>query len=123
MNTTLDGQALFDEQGVQIACDSMKRRSIERDVPGVDGVLSIDLGQQSRKIRQRGVLRAASGTAMRARINAVNAFIDGRTHILVTNDGQEYANVRMDAFHRDAMEVTGPGVAVQYEIVYTQLRS
>lgn len=123
MNTTLDGQALFGEQDLQVVCDSVQRTSIVRSVSGLDGALSIDLGQQPRKIRQRGVLHAISNTAMHARLDAIDAFIDGRTHILVTTDGQEYPNVRMDAFNRDAMEVTGPGVAVQYEIVYTQLRS
>lgn len=123
MNTTLDSQALFDEQDLKVVGDSFQRKSIERHVPGLDGTLSIDLGEQPRKIKQTGTLRAVSDIAMRARIDAINAFIDGRTHTLMTADGREYADIRMDMFKRDAMEVTGPGVAVRYEMVYTQLRS
>lgn len=123
MSTTLDGQALFDEQDLQIACDSIQRASIERSACGLDGMLSIDLGQRTRKIQQSGMLRAASAAGMNARANAINAFLDGQTHTLATADGREYANLRMDTFKQSEAEVAGFGLAVKYEIVYTQLRS
>lgn len=121
MNTTLDGQAIFDEQRLAIAADSWNRIALERAVAGLDGTMSIDLGSRSRQIRQRGVLRAASRTAMYTRIDAISAFIDGRTHVLRTADGQVYNNLRVDAFNRVDERTTGPGIVLEYEIVYTQL--
>jgi hypothetical protein len=121
MNVTLDGQAIFDEQGLTLAVGSPSRASLERSVAGLDGVLSIDLGARSRQIRQTGTLHAASRAAMHARIGAILAFLDGRTHILATTDGQRYRGVRLDSFKRIAEKPQGPGVVTDYEIVYTQL--
>jgi hypothetical protein len=58
---------------------------------------------------------------MRARIASVSAFIDGDTHTLRTSDGQEYPNVRMDSLKQFNERMGGPGVVVEYEILYTQL--
>jgi hypothetical protein len=121
MHVTLDGQAVFDEQELVIALGSPSRASLERTVAGLDGVLSIDLGARPRKIRQTGVLRAASRTAMNARIDAIASFLDGRTHTLTTADGHGYDNLRMDSFKQVDERTGAPGIAVEYEVVYTQL--
>ena len=121
MSVTLDGQALFDEQDLNLRVGDDSRASIERRVPGLDGVLSIDLGRQARTIRQSGTLRAASRTAMRSRINAITGFLDGDIHTLVTADGETYAGLRMDAFKELRTHACGPGIVLEYEIVYTQL--
>jgi hypothetical protein len=118
---TLDGQALFDERGLQVEVGSHTRACLERAVRGLDGMLSIDLGRRPRQIRQTGTLRAASRAALRLRIETIAAFIDGATHTLVTADGAEYADLRMDSFRRLCEDVSGPGVVAAYEIVYTQL--
>lgn len=123
MSTTLDGLSLFDQDDLRITCDSLQRAAIERSVAGLDGVLSIDLGRRHRRVRQRGVLRAASVARMKARVDAISALIDGRTHTLVTDQGHAYANLRVDAFTTLDTEIAGAGIAVEYEIVYTQLRS
>ncbi len=123
MSVTLDGQALFDEANVQIRPGSPARASVERRVCGLDGMLSIDLGRRARTIRQRGTLRAASRTALRARVEAITHFIDGGTHTLVTADGQPYGDLRMDAFNELGESTSGPGVVIEYEIVYTQLEA
>ncbi|MHC4184584.1 MAG: hypothetical protein ACYSR4_01450 [Planctomycetota bacterium] len=67
MRTTLDGQNLFDEQELEIEAGSLSRDSVERAVPGLGGVLSIDIGGRSRKIKQAGVLRAQSRLQMTRR--------------------------------------------------------
>jgi len=121
MSTTLDGQNLFDEQDLNIKQDSIGRDSIERTVPGLDGTLSIDMGEHSRKIKQRGVLRAKSRTQMDDKIGAIQAYIDGGTHTLVTSNGEEFDNVRMDAFKITEEKTSGNGLCCDYEIVYTQL--
>jgi len=121
VGTTLDGKALFDEQELEIQIGSWERIRIERAVPGLDGIVSIDLGRRSRRIRQRGTLRAVGGIEMASRFNAIEALCDGDTHTLVTAEGRSYANVRVDALKQLGREVAGAGIAVAYEIVYTQL--
>ncbi len=121
MGTTLDGQPIFDERELTITATSLSRASVERTFCGLDGVLSIDLGARARLIQQNGVLRAAGRAAMRARVAAIMAFIDGRTHTLKTADGHEYPNLRMDAFRQRSERNDGPGIVVEYEIAYTQL--
>lgn len=124
MSTTLDGQILFDESaygGLEIELGSIGRDSVERAVPGLDGVLSIDLGKRSRKIKQTGVLRSKSRLEMNNRINAISVFLDGNTHKLITNSGKEFDNLRMDTFKISKERVSGDSVVADYEIVYTQL--
>lgn len=121
MKTTLDNIILFDEQTLQISPDSFCRDSIERTVPGLDGTLSIDLGQGGRKIKQTGTLRAKSRVKLKERISKIATFIDGNTHTLVTNSGQEISNLRMDSFKQGAEHTNGTGIVTDYEIIYTQL--
>ena len=123
MSTTLDGKALFDEQDLKIQVGTWQRASIERAIPGLDGMVSVDLGRRSRTIRQRGILKASSQTAMHSRLNTIEALLDGDTHTLVTNDGQTYVNLRMDALTPLDRDTSGVGAVVEYEIVYTQLGS
>ena len=121
MSTSLDGQALFDEQQLEIAIGSCGRDSIERTVPGLDGVLSIDLGGRERRITQKGTLRAASRLQMNEKTGAISACMDGDTHVLVTDSGEEYDNLRVDVFKVTRERASGTGVVIDYEIVYTQL--
>jgi len=121
MSTTLDEQILFDEQQLKIEVGSISRDSVERTVPGLDGMLSIDLGERDRRIKQKGTLRAMSRTQMSERMSAISACMDGDTHTLVTDGGQEFDNLRMDVFKVTNERTSGGGVAVDYEIVYTQL--
>ncbi len=122
MSVTLDGQSLFDEQKLKIERESIIRDSMERTVPGLDGVFSIDMGQRSRAIKQKGMLLAKSRLAMNERISAISAFIDGKSHILVAGDGEEVGNLRMDTFEVSKERPSGSGIVVDYEIVYTQLK-
>ena len=121
MSVTLDEQNLFDERELKIEPGSVSRDSIERAVVGLDGILSIDLGGRGRKIKQKGVLRAKSQTQMNDRISAISAYMDGDTHTL-KSCGEEFDNLRMDVFKVMKKRTSGDGVAVDYEIVYTQLR-
>lgn len=121
MSVTLDGQILFDEQQLEIEADSFSRQTIERAAPGLDGVLSIDMGGRGRTIKQTGTLRAKSRTQMNSRINAISAFMDGNTHILVTSEGKTFDNLRMDSFKAGKERSGGGGTSVDYEIVYMQL--
>ena len=121
MSVNIDGQVVFDRQQLKIEVGSFTRDSIERAVPGLDGVLSIDLGQRSRKIKQTGVLRAKSRTQMNERINTISTLMDGDTHTLVTGSGDKFDNLRMDSLNTSNERTDGAGIIVDYEIVYTQL--
>jgi len=121
MRVTLDGRALFDQQRLEIEAGSFSRDSIERAVPGLNGVLSIDLGQRGRKIKQTGTLRAKSRSQLDERINDISACMDGDTHTLIAADGRQFSNLRMDSFTLGKEHIDGAGISVDYEIVYTQL--
>ena len=121
MSTTLDGQILFDEQQLEIEAGSVSRDSTERTVPGLDGVLSVDLGKRGRMIKQKGILRTTSQPQMNERISAISAYMDGDTHKLVTNGGDVFDNLRMDVFKVMSERTSSGGIAIDYEIVYTQL--
>ena len=120
MGVSLDGQVLFDEQQIEIEAGSFNRASIERAVPGLDGILSIDLGGRGRKIKQTGVMRASSRTQLNQKINSILAFMDGNTHTLASSS-EEFDNLRMDSFKISSERTSGSSVVVDYEIVYTQL--
>lgn len=121
MSVTLDGQEVFDEQGLKIEPGSMRRDSIERTMAGLDGRLSIDMGGRGREIRQRGSLSAPSRAKMKERISAISALMDGGTHTLKTDIGEEFNNIRIDVFKVSKERASGSGVCCDYEIVYTQL--
>ena len=121
MKVKLDAQMLFDEQTLEISADSFRRDSIERTIPGLNGVLGIDLGLRSRKIRQTGTLRAKSRTQLNERISKISTFIDGDTHTLTTDSGMEFTNLRMDSFRTGTEHADGTGIVTDYEIIYTQL--
>jgi hypothetical protein len=103
MALTLDGQSLFDGQQLEIEPGSFRRDSIEKAVPGLDG------------------LRAKSRSQMNDRIGTISAYMDGDTHTLVTNSGEKFDNLRMDVFKVNKERADGGGIVVDYEIAYTQL--
>jgi len=121
MKLTLDTQMLFDEQALEISADSFSRDSIEKTVPGLDGVLNIDLGKRGRKVKQTGTLRAKSQMQLDERISRIAAFMDGNTHTLATGSGREFANLRMDSFKTGTEHTDGTCIVTDYEIIYTQL--
>jgi hypothetical protein len=122
MSVTLDKQVLFDAQQLAIDVGSFNRASVERMVPGLDGVLSVDLGGRGRKIKQKGTLRAKSRAQLQTRINAISAYMDGKTHTLATGTDEEFNDVRIDSFKVNGERASGADMVVDYEIVYTQLQ-
>jgi len=118
---TLDGQNLFDEQQCEIEAGSIQRDSVEKTVPGLDGVLSIDLGNHGRKIKQKGLLRAKTSLQMNEKIQAISGYVDGNTHTLKLSNGDLFENLRMDVFKTGKFGPNGVGIVVSYEIIYTQL--
>jgi hypothetical protein len=122
MKARLDGQIVFDDEGLSILVDGKRREFVERAVAGLDGLLSIDLGERGGQIVQTGVLRAGSEAALRKKISAISACMDGRSHTLTIGEGEQYEDLRMDSFEVKEKSVSGVGVCCGYEIRYTQLR-
>ncbi|UCE49950.1 MAG: hypothetical protein JSW47_07295 [Phycisphaerales bacterium] len=60
---------------------------------------------------------------MADRLRAISAFMDGDMHHLVTSDGTEFENLRMDSFKVDNERISGSGLVCDYEIIYRQLES
>ena len=77
MGTRLDGNELFDERQLEISAESYTRASKEKNIVGLDGTLTIDMGKRSRKIKQTGTLRAKSKIHLISRLNAISNYIDG----------------------------------------------
>lgn len=121
MATTLNGQALFDERSVEIEVGSLSRELIDRSVAGLDGVISIDLGLRGRVIRQKGILRARSKAELIDKIGSIRDYMDGYVYTLIANSGERFDDVRIDAFKTTNERPSGTGMAVDYEINYTQL--
>ncbi len=121
MSVTLDGQILFDEQNLEIQAGSFSRDYVERAVPGLNGVLSTDMGRRGRKIKQTGTLRAKSRSKINNRIAWISALMDGDSHTLNLGDDRQYNNLRMDSFKINAEHTDATGIIVDYEIIYTQL--
>jgi hypothetical protein len=120
MSINLDGNKFFDE-GATIEVESIRRESVERAAAGLDGVLSIDLGERGRKIKLKGEIRARSKAELKSRIEAISAFIDGDTHTLTDSEGQSFEDVRVDSVSVENERVSGSGVVADYEIIYRQL--
>lgn len=121
MATTLNGQSLFDERTLRIEVGSISRDSLERSIPGLDGVIGIDLGQRGRIIRQSGSIRAPSKAKLEDKLSSIRDYMDGYTYTLVANNDERFENVRIDAFKTKNQRLSGAGLVVDYEIVYTQL--
>ena len=121
MRATLDGTVEF-EVG-QLKVESWQREVVERAVAGLDGVRSIDLGARSRELVVKGILRAVSDESLRKNKAVISALMDGQTHTLVTGNGREFDNVRIDAFESGQKDYSGRGVYCEFEIRCTQLRN
>ena len=112
---------MFDEQGLRVELGSIARATIERAIAGLDGVIGVDLGQRGREIAQKGTLRAPSKNQLYDRIGGIADYMDGYAYTLVANDGRTFENVRIDVFKLDNERTDGRGLAVDYQIIYTQL--
>lgn len=115
---TLDESLTFVQLRMQVG--TWTRDTLERTAAGLDGIVSIDLGRRHRILLQKGVLRAFSRAALDARLNALRALVDGRTHRLTIADASTFANVRLDGIVCGPCVTGGNGVRCEFEIKYTQ---
>jgi hypothetical protein len=118
----LDEKLVFEGEA-EIEPEGVERATIERGVGGLDGVLSIDLGRRGRKIKQRGTIRAASREQLRISVDKITEYLDGKVHKLEADGEEVFEDVRMDSFRLMNKRRNGVGMAADYEIEYTQLRT
>ena len=117
-----DGQVLFGPGTHRVAVGSRQREQVQHNFGGLDGTLSVDLGERQRTITQTGTLIAQSVSHLEAIKAAIETYIDGMVYALVDQDGQTYEQVRMDRFAAPQVVVLANQVRCNYEIHYTQLR-
>lgn len=117
-----DGQSLFGPGKHKVATGSRQREQAEHSFGGLDGTLSVDLGERKREIVQTGTLNAKSVNHLEAMKAAIEKYINGMAYTLVDQDGQTFEQVRMDRFETPQTVVPANQVRCDYEILYTQLR-
>lgn len=118
---TLDGNAVFGNGDHTVKPSSWRRESVQRGFAGLNGVLSIDLGQRDRTLEQCGTLSADSLRSLRALRENIATYNDGQTHDLVDQEGCSYSNVLMDSFVLLGRMSVANRVSCEYKIIYTQL--
>jgi hypothetical protein len=119
VKANLDNVIFFDETGLKIQIKSLQRDFAEHSAPGLDGIISIDMGRRGRKIIQSGILRGASIAALNEIISAVENLFDGQGHTLHCSD-ESFENVRIDSFETGPAGTGAAGAGCEYKIVYTQ---
>lgn len=97
MEAALNGQKIFDKK----VCFKIARRG--------------------RKIKQTGTLRAKSRQLLEEKLSGIKDYMDGYPYTLVTDDGSQFQNARIDAFKWRYKLPDRRGFALEYEIVYTLL--
>lgn len=122
MTIVFNGQCLFLGSGHLVWSLSWERDQVERSFAGLNGVVSLDLGRRTRKLKQCGQLLAESVSGIKKQIDTINDCIDGRVHELVDQNGMIYSSVRMDSFSPAGPLARSGRVFCKYEISYTQLR-
>ena len=120
MWSRLDGTE-FESRSLSI--ESWQRQTIDRAIAGLDSMLSIDLGLRGRHIVQKGLLRAVSAAELIEKIDALAAFMDGKMHSLLMQDGRQFDNLRIDSFQVQQQDCSGTAISCEFEIEYTQLRN
>jgi len=116
---TLDGEPLFSSGPHEVVPGSRARAVADRLFNGLQGALLVDLGARPRRLVQSGRLSAASATSLGQLEEAIEARIDGQTHVLVDRQGTEYAHVRVERFERRGPVEVGLRWHRPYVIEYT----
>jgi len=122
MKILLDGIDIFGGDISSLTVGSVERESIERSVAGLDGVVSIDMGQRDRKLVQKGTIGGLNAEQLQQQRAEIESFIDGTCRTLSANDGREFANVRMDSFKAKSFSASSTEAVMEYEIEHRQLK-
>jgi hypothetical protein len=119
--SSLDGQDLFASGPHSIRPETWSRDVQRRGFAGVDGEAVLDMGLRSRRIVQTGRLQAASASAIHSLIAAIEAAIDGNTHMLVDDLGRTYPTVLVEKFEPNTPVKHSRGFWCDYTVLYRQL--
>lgn len=120
MWAAIDDSIFIDQQSLRAG--SAKRDAPLRSAPGVNGLLSLELGWRGRMLHQRGTVRAASRAGLRKIITRLQGLIGGEPVTLRTADGRYFSDLRIECYKLMREQISGAGYVVELEIEYIQLR-
>ena len=118
--SSLDNNNIFSSGPHSFQVQSWQRQLERRAISGLDGELILDMGLRARQIIQKGRLQSQTAQSLSTLRQATENFIDGKTHTLVDNHGNSFANVVMEKFEMTPVQ-TGCGFWCDYTITYWQL--
>ncbi|HPS52912.1 MAG TPA: hypothetical protein PLK08_05100, partial [Phycisphaerae bacterium] len=118
---TLDGLELFSSGPGELICESWPRETIRRGFSGLCGEILLDMGRRSRRITQRGFLRAQTVEQLYLQTAAIESMADGMAHLLIDDDGVTYQKVIMEKFEKPDAINKSDICSCEYEIIYRQL--
>jgi len=120
MRAVLDDKIFFPETIFALEVESPQRNIIQKSAAGLDGQVNIDLGFRTRKLVQKGELRARNQAELGKQIDEINELIDGKLHILGSPDGRIFENLLIDEFQTGSSITGGAHTCCQYKITYIQ---
>ena len=118
--TTIDAQALFASGPHSLRPGTPQRRIVRRGLPGLDGELALDMGLRSRRLVHTGRLQGQTAQEVADQLAAIEARIDGRTHLLADDRAGTFPRVLIESCEPTAIR-RGRRFWCDYEIVYRQL--
>lgn len=116
-----DGENLFGSGPHRFHIGGLSLRHVLHETAGGRGVRLSALGQHGRSITQAGKLIADSPDGLQILIDAVEAKLDGLSHVLVDDQGRSWPNTVMLSYDPGAVARAGARIQVSYGIQYLQL--
>lgn len=100
----------------------LAQRTVERSLPGADGIRLSAMGRTGRTITQTGTLVADHVAGLDAQIAAIEAALDGEPGELVDDLSRRWSDVVMLEFAPEGVTRVGARLAIDYTIRYSQVR-
>ena len=97
---------------------SVRRQLVEQ--PGTDGARVVALGRTAREIEQFGVLHGESGSDLQARLNSIEAAMNGAPGELIDDLDRAWPRMVLVEFNPARIRRAGVRLAVNYTALYVQ---
>lgn len=116
------GNNLFASGPHRFEIGGVAQRTVERALPGADGVRLSAMGRTGRSITQMGTLIADDIAGLDALTAAIESSLDGESGELIDDLSRRWTDVVMLAFEPEHTRRIGVRLAVDYTIRYSQVR-
>ncbi len=120
--SAFDNQNLFRSGPHAFQVGGMSLRHVLHNTPGGQGVRLSDQGRHGRSITQFGDLIGDDPAALQTQIEAIEAKLDGRTHLLIDDVDRRWEHVVMLSFEPESMRRVGSRWRMPYQVTYLQLK-